>query len=178
MKKTELDKRYKFIDFTKSYIEVNGEFYQMKHPEDLFDFVKTEDYELLYGQVVDKLSRKRNFDFHVNDFFQELGYDFSKINIRELMNPFGKILFLKMLGDMEREVGNIILSEFSSYEEIQDFQDTFKAVSDRYFNKGMVDFTFQQHRVTQAYEKKFKEELSTFKKYIKLCAKGREKDAA
>lgn len=167
MSRKEIIENY-IVNLGRGYIEVEGTPHQMTNFEDFSKFVETESYEKLYKEVITKLSRKRNFDFHVNDFFLSLGYDLSNIKIPELMNPFGKILFLKIMGDFEREVGNILLSEFKTYEEIMDFKDVFKMITDGYYDKGMLNFTHQQHRTSEIIKNNFEKNLEEFKRFLKI----------
>jgi len=156
-----------------NYIIINNKYFKIENLPELLEFTRTKEFEYLSYKIFKFLSKKRKLEtVNVNDIFKNTDNDeINYLNLDDSFIPVNKLLLDSAFNILERKVGQKLMNEFLSYDDVLNFQAHIKNCRDYFNDKGLPNFTHGQAKGSKIKYEKFMESQDSLKKYTKLFCK-------
>lgn len=156
------------FDTSIRYLEVDGEFYKCEKLENILSFTKNDRvFHSFVIRSIDALKRKRKLgNINVDQFIEDIGVNVPGTLLDSFISP-SKILFDALITEIEKMYGEKFIKNSPTYQGVLDMQRVFRIIRDYYFNKGLPDFSSEQHQSSQRKLENFNDEVKKFKEYLK-----------
>lgn len=150
---------------------LDDDYIVMNDMKDYYTFILSEDFRILRSRAIDILKKVRKFEnLDLTKLFLKTGLcGTEKVKISGTLLTFEKMLFSNIISSIEKEVGTLLLKQqqFKDFSEIYKFQSVFKAITEFFYDRYLVNFTIQQHEHSVQIKKDFEENEKQFKQYLK-----------
>jgi len=159
------------LNYVGNYIINKGKYLDVQDIVSYYKLKMSEDYREVLDKCLNALQEVKDLkNINILEFITSLDMNIENIEIDYFIGPFYKTFFDDALKELELQVGEVqFKKEINSYKEALDFSREFKNIRDFYWDKGLVNFTQEQHNQSKSLNEYFNNELlisslNTYKK--------------